>query len=66
MTPASPKRIGGLVLAATFVVAACGGSAATSAPAGSQAAGAVTGAIVVSGSSTVQPISDGVAEAFGR
>ena len=27
MTLASPKRIGGLVLAATFVVAACGGSA---------------------------------------
>jgi phosphate transport system substrate-binding protein len=78
VTLASPKRIGGLVLAATFVVAACGGSAATGAPtgapaatapagaspAGSQAAGAVTGAIVVSGSSTVQPISDGVAQAF--
>ena len=74
MTLASPKRIGGLVLAATFVVAACGGSAATSAPtsapaatsapAESQAAGAVTGAIVVSGSSTVEPISTGVAEAL--
>ncbi|MHB8890810.1 MAG: phosphate ABC transporter substrate-binding protein PstS [Candidatus Limnocylindrales bacterium] len=32
MTLASKNRIGGLVLAATFVVAACGGSAATTAP----------------------------------
>ena len=60
MTHASPKRIGGLVLAATFVVAACGGSAATTGP----TTAPTTGAIVVSGSSTVEPISTGVAEAF--
>ena len=81
MTLASKNRIGGLVLAATFVVAACGGSAATTAPtttpatapaesqpAESQPAesqpAAVSGSIVVSGSSTVEPISTGVAEAF--
>ena len=64
MTHASPKRIGGLVLAATFVVAACGGSAAETQPAGSPGSSVVSGAIVVSGSSTVEPISTGVAEAF--
>jgi phosphate transport system substrate-binding protein len=84
VTIATSKRIGGLALAATFVVAACGGSgAATAAPAttGTSAApasqgtasaapasggtgGAVTGSIVVSGSSTVEPISTGVSEAF--
>ena len=71
MTPASTKRIGALALAATVFVAACGGAAATSAPAtgvpgtsGAPAGGGVTGAINVSGSSTVEPISTGVAEAF--
>ncbi|MDP2350802.1 MAG: substrate-binding domain-containing protein, partial [Chloroflexota bacterium] len=77
MTLASKNRIGGLVLAATFVVAACGGSAATTAPTQASATDApatqapaesqpatVEGSIVVSGSSTVEPISTGVAEAF--
>ena len=74
MTLASTKRIGALALAATVLVAACGGSAATprpppaprhGAPAESQAAGgSVSGEIFVSGSSTVEPISTGVAEAF--
>ena len=76
MTLASTKRIGALALAATVFVAACGGSAATSAPATSApgateapaesqaAGGSVSGEIVVSGSSTVEPISTGVAEAF--
>ena len=89
MTVSSTKRIGGLALAATMLVAACGGGAASPAataapvsnapatqapatqapadsgpPAASQGAGAVTGSIVVSGSSTVEPISTGVAEAF--
>ncbi len=81
MTFSSTKRIGGLALAATMFVAACGSGAAspaatspaapaapasdapaTDAPAESMAAG-VTGAIIVSGSSTVEPISTGVAEA---
>ena len=74
MTLPSPKRIGGLVLAATFVVAACGGSADTTSPttapadtaaAASQGA-ALEGAIVVSGSSTVEPISTGVAESLAE
>jgi phosphate transport system substrate-binding protein len=64
-------------LAGTLVVAACGGSAATTAtgeggPVASTAAesvdaaggGAVSGEILVSGSSTVEPISTGVAEAL--
>ncbi|HEX5148172.1 MAG TPA: substrate-binding domain-containing protein [Candidatus Limnocylindrales bacterium] len=63
MTVTTTKRIGGLALAATFLVAACGGG--STAPAQSQAAGGgVSGAILVSGSSTVEPISTGVAEAF--
>jgi phosphate transport system substrate-binding protein len=73
VTLITSKRIGGLALAATFVVAACGGGAgattapdgATTAPAESQAAGgSVSGSIFVTGSSTVEPISTGVAEAF--
>jgi len=81
VTFSSTKRIGGLALAATMFVAACGGGAAspaattgtsaaprtaapaTTTPAESAAAG-VTGAIIVSGSSTVEPISTGVAEAL--
>jgi phosphate transport system substrate-binding protein len=87
VTFSSTKRIGGLALAATMFVAACGGGAATPAPAtttpataapataapateapateapASTAAG-VSGSIVVSGSSTVEPISTGVAEAL--
>jgi phosphate transport system substrate-binding protein len=80
---ASSKRLGGLALATTLFVAACGGGGATTAPASVVAAtdggasapapapasadaggGAVAGAINVSGSSTVEPISTGVAEAF--
>ena len=71
------KRIGGLALAAALF-AACGGGGASpaastpaepgastpaeSAPAGSMAAGG--GPVFVTGSSTVEPISSGVAEAF--
>ncbi len=72
MTLASTKRIGALTLAATVFVAACGGSSGTSAPGegtaatGAAAGGGVTGAINVSGSSTVEPISTGVAEAFAE
>ena len=81
MSIASSKRLGGLALATTLFVAACGGGGATTAPASVAAAtdggasapapasadaggGAVAGAINVSGSSTVEPISTGVAEAF--
>jgi phosphate transport system substrate-binding protein len=71
VTIASPKRLGGLALATALFVAACGGGGATTAPesdgpAGSQAAGGsgVSGEIFVTGSSTVEPISSGVAELF--
>jgi len=65
VTITSPKRLGALALAAAFAVAACGGGAtaspSASAPAGG---GGVSGSITVSGSSTVEPISTGVAELF--
>ena len=69
MTITSPKRIGALALVAAFAIAACGGGASPApptsgpeqTPAGS-AAGGVSGAVTVSGSSTVEPISTGVAE----
>jgi phosphate transport system substrate-binding protein len=76
VTFTTPKHIAGVTLAAAVLVAACGGSGATSAPAGtgasaseapaqSQAAGsAVEGEVFVSGSSTVEPISSAIAEAF--
>ena len=76
MTNPSPTRIGALALVAAFAVAACGGGASPApasqapgasspaeTPAGS-AAGGVSGSISVSGSSTVEPISTGVAELF--
>jgi len=66
VTITSPKRLGALALAAAFAVAACGGGAtaspSASAPAGG--GGGVSGSITVSGSSTVEPISTGVAELF--
>lgn len=74
------KRLGALAMAAAFALGACssGGGAATNAPASaasqppasaasgepSSAAPAVSGSINVSGSSTVEPISTGVAEAL--
>jgi phosphate transport system substrate-binding protein len=80
VTITSPKRLSALALAALFVVGACsstGGSGApttgdSAAPSAAGASGApatdggsgATGSIIVSGSSTVEPISTGVAEAF--
>jgi phosphate transport system substrate-binding protein len=75
------KRIGALAMAAAFALGACSsGGGATNAPASaasqppasaasgepSSAAPAVSGSINVSGSSTVEPISTGVAEAFAE
>ena len=62
MTIASSKRIGALALVAAFAVAACGGGSSP-APGASSTPGE-GGGIVVSGSSTVEPISTGVAELF--
>jgi phosphate transport system substrate-binding protein len=74
----SSKRISRLALASAMLLAACGGggtatatpagqapgeSSGTGAPAGTSAGG-VEGSILVSGSSTVEPISSGVAELF--
>ncbi len=80
MTIRSPRRVGALALVAAFAVGACSGgassipsaSAAASQPAASSepssapsaSGGAVTGSIIVSGSSTVEPISTSVAEYF--
>jgi phosphate transport system substrate-binding protein len=77
VTITSPKRLGALALVAAFAVAACGGGAteapatagpATAAPGteapATEAPATVSGSIVVSGSSTVEPISTGVAELF--
>ena len=49
------------VLALSFVLAACGGSAG-----GSQGGGEILGSINVEGSSTVQPITQAAAEAFNQ
>ena len=78
MTVSASKRVGALAFAAMLVVGACSGGGATpaassAAPGGSvagatQAAGSeaaqLEGEISISGSSTVQPISQAVAEAF--
>jgi phosphate transport system substrate-binding protein len=82
VTITSPKRIGALALVAAVAVAACGGGASpsaapttapTTAPVsaapGSEAPSEVptiSGSINVSGSSTVEPISTGVAELLKR
>jgi phosphate transport system substrate-binding protein len=75
---ANRSRLGALALAALFVASACsgGGSSASpssaapagSGPATSQGASAavLSGSVNISGSSTVQPISQGVAEAFNE
>ena len=76
MTTAKPKRVGALALLAVFAFGACtsSGAGTTAAPSTGSASGsaapdgsapaapAVIGTITVSGSSTVEPISTGVAE----
>lgn len=72
MTITNPKRLGALALVAVFAIGACSSSGASSSPAASSgtesmtpasdAPSGVTGSIAVSGSSTVEPISTGVAE----
>ena len=80
MITTGTKRLGALAIAAVFVIGACSSSGASSAPAETTAAesaapaesmaaesaapAAVSGAITVSGSSTVEPISTAIAEAF--
>jgi phosphate transport system substrate-binding protein len=57
VTLTTPRRLGALALAAIFVVGACSSGASSPAP-----ADGIGGSISVSGSSTVEPISTGVAE----
>src|SRR3972149_10710439 len=59
-------RLTGLVLVIALVVGACGDDAPATTPVGNgtPAGGGLTGSIAVSGSSTVEPISARVAEAF--
>ena len=79
MTTTSSKRFGALALGAVLVLSACSNSGASTAPStaattapstaaseapGSEAPAAVSGSIIVSGSSTVEPISSAIAEAF--
>jgi phosphate transport system substrate-binding protein len=77
---ANRTRLGAVAIAALFVASACsgGGSSPSAASTGttpsqaatssgaSASAAAVSGEIKISGSSTVQPISQGVAEAFNE
>jgi phosphate transport system substrate-binding protein len=56
-----PRRLGALALLATIALAACGGSApATNAPAD------LSGQVIISGSSTVEPVSALIAETFNE
>ena len=71
MTIKDPKRLSALALGAALLVAACGGGGSSAAPSaaapseGAAESGAgAAGSIIVAGSSTVEPISTGVAEAF--
>ncbi|MEZ0241595.1 MAG: phosphate ABC transporter substrate-binding protein PstS family protein [Chloroflexota bacterium] len=71
----SAHRLGGLIGIAALVVAACGGSGATPAPAATNATGAtaepspavaLSGSVNIDGSSTVYPITEAVAEEFQK
>lgn len=79
MTITNPKRLGALALTAVFAIGACSSSGASSSPATSSGgestapesitpseAPALTGQVVVSGSSTVEPISALIAETFNE
>lgn len=78
MTFSATTRLGALALAATFVFAACSGGGASNAPtepAGTEPAASepatsqdqdLSGQVIISGSSTVEPISALVAELFNE
>lgn len=78
MSITNPKRLGALALTAVFAIGACGGGGSTIAPTGGAATDApatnapatnaspLTGRVIVSGSSTVEPISALVAELFNE
>jgi phosphate transport system substrate-binding protein len=70
----NPKRLAAVALVAAFAVGACGGGGSSSAPSdGGTATGApasvaadLSGSVIVSGSSTVEPISALIAEMFAE
>jgi phosphate transport system substrate-binding protein len=69
----NPKRLGALALVATLAIGACGGGGAASpggessgAPGPASASTDLSGQVIVSGSSTVEPISALVAELFAE
>ncbi len=67
MTIKNPRRLGALALMAAFAIGACSNNGASTSPgtaAESNGPAGVTGSILVAGSSTVEPISTGVAEAL--
>ena len=74
MTIKDPKRLSALALGAALLAAACSGGGSSAAPSAGESAapgestaagaGGAAGSIIVAGSSTVEPISTGVAEAF--
>ena len=64
MTITNHKRLGALALVAVFAIGACSNSGTTTSPGASAAPGGVSGSVLVAGSSTVEPISTGVAEAL--
>ncbi len=64
MSISTPKRLGAVALLATIALAACSsGGGASSAP---TSGAALSGAIVIDGSSTVLPISEAAAEDFHK
>lgn len=77
MTTPNPKRLTAVALAAMFAVGACGGAATSPTSTGTVAGAsgspiapasipAVSGTVIISGSSTVEPISALVAEIFNE
>ncbi len=60
------RRTTALAIAALFAAAACGTTASQSPSGASQGAGGASGEISISGSSTVQPISQGMQEFFNE
>jgi phosphate transport system substrate-binding protein len=64
VTITNPKRLGALALAAAFAIGACGSGGGTSAP--TDGGEGLTGQVIISGSSTVEPISALVAEFFNE
>ena len=76
MTTPRPARLAAVALSGIFAIAACGGGGGSASPgptgtatasgAATASPQALTGEISISGSSTVLPISQGVAEAFNE